>query len=57
VDAPSTQDVRGDAEVFGRIPPSVILLVSGTLNQSLPEAMAAAPSVDPTPVEKMFTAP
>ena len=38
-------------------PLKVTRSVSGTLNQSLPEAIAAAPSVEPTPVEKTFSAP
>ena len=32
-------------------------IVSGTLNHSLPAAIAAAPSVEPTPVEKTLSAP
>ena len=32
-------------------------MVSGTLNQSFPEIMAAAASLTPTPVEKTFRAP
>jgi len=41
----------------GRVPLSTILIVSGTLSHSCPVAIAAATSVEPTPVAKAFRAP
>ena len=38
-------------------PLTTTLMVSGTLNQSLPVAKTAAASVEPMPVDNAFTAP
>ena len=39
------------------LPLRVILMAEGMRNQASPVAMPAAISVEPTPVENMFTAP